>query len=296
MINFDNVSRYVLNNISVHIPKGEAIGLIGASGAGKTTMIKLACGLLSPEKGRVYTLGKDPVLNRKVYKNNVGTFIAGVPILCRDDTVLQGFELIRNIYGIGKIEFDKRYKELSERLDFHKYENQAVKELSLGQRMRAELGASLIYEPKLLLLDEPNIGLDENGKSVLCELITERCKNGMTVLITSHDTAGISKICGRIALLDSGKLIFYGGRDDLRSRYAPIDVMTVKFCGKIPDFEDLPVKKYFLCNNMIELSYNSNHITSAEILRLILRQTSVSEVSIKKPSLESIVSQLKSEV
>ena len=293
MINFENVSKYGLNDVSIHIPKGEIVGLIGASGAGKTTMIKLACGLLAPDSGRVYTLDKSPVLNRKLYKNNVSTFIAGVPLLCRDDTVSQGFELIRNMYSIEKTEFHKRYKKLSEQLDFGKYESQTVKNLSLGQRMRAELGAALIYEPKLLLLDEPNVGLDENGKAALCELLTERCKNGMTVLMTSHDMSGVSKMCGRIALLDSGKLVFYGSEDNLRSRYAPIDVMRVKICGNIPDFEDLPLKKYFVQGDILTLSYNSNHITSAEILKLILRQTSVSEVSIRKPSLESIISQLK---
>lgn len=294
MINIDNVSKYGLNNISINIPKGEAVGLIGASGAGKTTIIKLACGLLAPDGGRVYTLGKNPVVNRRLYKNSVSTFITGVPLLDRNDTVLQGFELIRNMYGIEKAEFNRRYNELSERLDFGKYENQISKNLSVGQRMRAELGAALIYEPKLLMLDEPNVGLDENGKAVLYELLNERRKNGMTVLMTSHDMVGISKTCSRIALLDNGKLVFYGSGDNLRSRYAPIDVMTIKLTGNIPDFEDLPLNKYSVHDNIITLSYNSNLITSAEILKLVLRQTSVSKVSIRKPGLESIISQLKS--
>lgn len=294
MINIDNVSKYGLNNISINIPKGEAVGLIGASGAGKTTIIKLACGILAPDGGRVYTLGKNPVVNRRLYKNSVSTFITGVPLLDRNDTVLQGFELIRNMYGIEKAEFNRRYKELSERLDFGKYENQISKNLSVGQRMRAELGAALIYEPKLLMLDEPNVGLDENGKAVLYELLNERRKNGMTVLMTSHDMVGISKTCSRIALLDNGRLMFYGSGDNLRSRYAPIDVMTIKLTGNIPDFEDLPLNKYSIHDNIITLSYNSNLITSAEILKLVLRQTSVSKVSIRKPCLESIISQLKS--
>ena len=325
MVNFENVSEYGLNDVCIHVPKGEIVGLIGASGAGKTTMIKLACGLLKPDKGRVYTLGKDPFLNRKLYnrkvcppplrrrfpylrsaevqapaerkalKNAVSTFITGTPLLCREDTVVQGFELIRNMYGISKTDFARRYKELSERLDFGRCQHQPVKNLSLGQRMRAELGAALIYEPELLLLDEPNVGLDENGKTVLCELLTERCKNGMSVLMTSHDMAGVSRMCGRIALLDGGRLIFYGSENNLRSRYAPIDIMTLKFSGNIPDFEDLPLKKYSVQGNTITLSYNSNHITSAEILKLILGQTSVLEVGIRKPNLESIISQLKSE-
>ncbi|MGN1120174.1 MAG: ATP-binding cassette domain-containing protein [Oscillospiraceae bacterium] len=293
MIYFENVSKYCLEEVSLHIPNGEIVGLVGASGAGKTTLIKLACGLLAPDKGRVYTLGKDPVSNRKRYKNAVSAFVTGTPLLCREDTVLQGFELIRTMYGIEKAEFHKRYIELSERLDFGKYEHQTVKNLSLGQRMRAELGAALIYEPKLLLLDEPNVGLDENGKAVLYELLTERCRSGMTVLMTSHDMAGVSRMCGRLALLDSGKLVFYGSEDNLRSRYSPIDVMTLKFSGNIPDFEDLPLKKYSVQGDTLTLSYNSNHITAAEILKLILRQTAVTEVSVRKPDLESIIAQLK---
>lgn len=293
MINFENVSKYCLSDVSIHIPKGEIVGLIGASGAGKTTMIKLACGLLKPDSGSVYTLGKNPVSNRQLYKNAVSTFVTTTPLLCRDDTVRQGFELIKNVYGIEKTAFEKRYKELSQRLDFGKYEKQIVKNLSLGQRMRAQLGAALIYEPELLLLDEPNVGLDENGKAVLCGLLTERCKNGMSVLMTSHDMTGVSKMCGRIALLDGGRLIFYGSEDNLRSRYAPIDVMTLKFSGAIPDFEDLPLKKYSVQGNTIKLSYNSNHITSAEILKLILCQTNVLEVSIRKPNLEGILSQFR---
>lgn len=294
VISFEQVSKYSLQDISFHIPKGETVGLIGASGAGKTTLIKLACGLLAPDSGRVYTLDRNPVFNRSRYKDRVSTLIAGVPFLCREDTVSQGLALIRSMYGISKSEFARRYDELAARLDFGKYERQTVKNLSLGQRMRTELGAALIYEPDLLLLDEPNVGLDENGKAALCSILTERCKAGMTVLMTSHDMIGISRMCSRIALLDGGRLIFYGSEDNLRSRYAPIDVMTITFCGKLPDFEDLPLKSYSLRGNSITLSYNTNHITSAEILKLILRQTAVTEVSIRKPDLESIVSCLKS--
>lgn len=293
MVSFEQVSKYSLQDISFHTPRGESVGLIGVSGAGKTTLIKLACGLLAPDSGRVYTLDRNPVLSRSRYQDRVSTLITGVPLLCREDTVLQGFEMIRSMYGISKNEFAQRYAELADRLAFRAYEKQTVKNLSLGQRMRAELGAALIYEPDLLLLDEPNVGLDENGKAALCGLLAERSRAGMTVLMTSHDMTGVSRICGRIALLDGGRLIFYGSEDILRSRYAPIDVMTITFCGKLPDFEDLPLKSYSLQGNSITLSYNTNHITSAEILQLILRQTAIAEVSIRKPDLESIVSGLK---
>ena len=294
MINFENVSCRILKGISLNIPKGETVGLIGKSGAGKTTLIKLACGLLAPERGRVFTLGTDPVKNRDLYRERISVFIAGTPLLCRDDSVLQGFEIIRSLYGISKSEFAKRYEALSARLSFSKYDSELVKNLSLGERMRAEIGAALIYEPKLLILDEPNIGLDENAKSVLGQLLTERREAGMTTFLSSHDMASVSKICSRIAMLDKGELVFYGSMENLRSRYTPIDTMTLKIGGKIPDLEDLPLKKYSVRDNAILLSYNSNHITAAEILRTVTGQTDLSEVSIKKPDLEDVISQLRS--
>lgn len=293
MINFENVSCRVLKNISLNIPRGETVGLIGRSGAGKTTLIKLACGLLAPEDGRIFTLGKNPVKNHSLYREKISAFIAGTPLLCRDDTVLQGFEIIRNVYGISKNDFTKRYETLSARLNFSKYDSELIKNLSLGERMRAEIGAALIYEPKLLILDEPNIGLDENAKAVLGQLLFERCKSGMTTLLSSHDMASLPKICSRIALLDKGELVFYGSMENLRSSYTPIDTMSLKTKGKLPDFEDLPLKKYSVNGNVVSLSYNSNHVTAAEILRTVTSQTDLWEVSIKKPDLEDVISQLR---
>ena len=295
MINFENVSCRILKDISLNIPKGETVGLIGSSGAGKTTLIKLACGLLAPEKGKIFTLGADPVKGRNLYGETISTFIAGTPLLCPDDSVLQGFEIIRCIYKISKSEFANRYDVLSMRLGFFKYGGELVKNLSLGERMRAEIGAALIYEPELLILDEPNIGLDENAKSILGQLLTERREAGMTTLLSSHDMASVSKICSRIAMLDKGELVFYGSMENLRSRYTPIDTMSLKIEGRLPDLEDMPLKKYSIENNALFLSYNSNSITAAEILRTITNQTKLSGVSIKKPNLEDVISQLRSE-
>lgn len=293
MVNFDNVSKFVIDDVSLHIPQGEIVGLIGASGAGKTTMIKLACGLLMPESGSVYTLDKDPVINRRAYKGSVGVFITGMPLLSPDDTIAQGFELIRRMYAARSAEFADRYARLSSLLDFVGYDNQPVRSLSLGQRMRAELASVLILEPRLLLLDEPYVGLDESAKASLNELLAEHRKGGGSVLLTSHDMAGVSKICSRIALMDKGRLLFYGSEDNLRGRFAPVETMTLRFGGNIPDFDDLPLIKYSLQGGTVTISYNSNCITSAEILEIALRQTTVREVSICKPNLETIISRMK---
>lgn len=292
MLCFENASRYVLNDVTIHIPRGEIVGLIGASGAGKTTFIKLACGLLAPRTGKVRALGKDPAAFRGKYGADFSAFIVGIPLLDRLDSVKTGFEILREIYDIPEDIFRRDYSELAEGLGFGRYENERIMGLSLGQKMRAELGAALIYRPKLLLLDEPNVGLDENGKAALRELLTERKKNGMTALISSHDMSSVSAVCGRIALLNNGGLAYYGSEENLRKKYAPIDVMTLRFNGKIPNPDDLPLVRYSIEGNVLTLAYNANHITAAEILRLIITQTGVSEISVRKSDLESIIAQI----
>ncbi len=292
MICFEKVSKYVLSDVSLYIPKGVCVGLIGPSGAGKTTLIRLACGLLEADNGNVITLGKNPVKHRGHFGSRLSVFMSGVPLLCLDETVKQGFELIKEVYHIPEKNFSKDYSRLADRLGFNGFDSLIVKNLSLGQRMRAELGASLICRPELLLLDEPNIGLDEIGKAVLCELIKECCERGMTVLLTSHDMTEISKACDRLAVLNGGRLLFYGSEEILKSRYVPTDVMTVTLCGSLPDLDDLPLNRYSVEGNTLTLSYNSNYVTAAEIIKLILEQTEISSVDIKKPDLESVCSSL----
>lgn len=288
MIDFENVNKFALSDVSLHIPRGERVGLIGGPGSGKTTLLKLACGLLAPDGGSVRMFGKDPVLYRKEYGSRLSAFITGIPLLGRDDTVRQGFELLKRVYRIPGKQFAKDYDELAERLHFRGFEHEAVKTLSLGQRVRAELGAALIGRPEALLLDEPNAGLDENGKAALRDILTERGEQGLTVLVSSNDMVGIAKLCSRFVLLSDGKVSFYGSERNLRSRFAPVDVMTVVFDGRLPDMEDLPLKRYCLEGNRLTLSYNSNCVTAAEILKRMVGQTSVLEVNIRKPNLESV--------
>lgn len=291
MINFEDVSKYTISEVTLNVPKGEVVGLIGTSGSGKTTLIKLACGLLAPESGKVWTLGKDPMRYRQRYASDISTFIAGVPLLDRDDTVLQGFEMISAVYRMPKDVFKHRYAELSERLEFSELSGRRVKDLSLGQKMRAEFGAAFIYEPKLVLLDEPNVGLDENGKSALYDIIKEISSHGTAVLLTSHDMASVSRVCSRFAILDAGKLIFYGSMNNLQSRFMPINTMTVKLGGSIPDLDDLPIRRFSLNGDTLTLEYASNYITAAEITALLLKQTEIREISVHKPDLEQLILQ-----
>lgn len=293
MIIFENVSKFILNSVSIHVPQGETVGLIGASGAGKTTFLKLACGLLKPSNGRIYTMGLKPALEQKELCRGLGVLFADIPVLQKEDTVVGNFELLRSIYQINKDRFDQDYHELSDRLGFVLLSDRPVRDLSLGQRRRVEIGAVLIHRPGLLLLDEPTAGLDENAKQAFYELIRERRREGLTTILTSHDMEEISKLCSRIALLDQGKLLYYGTEEQIKKRFTPMDAMQLEVEGRLPDLEDLPLVRYTVDENRLSLSYDSNCVTAAEIVKLVVQQTVIKKMKIRKPELADVIVRLK---
>lgn len=291
MICLEKVSKFILEDVSLHIPQGAMVGIIGASGAGKTTLLKLICGLLQPEAGQVFTLGRNPLDNRKTIGEAMGSFFPKHSPLQREESVEENLRGLKAIYRISDELFIREYEELSERLGFAGFTGQRLGSLSLGRR-RVELGAVLLHRPKLLLLDEPTTGLDQNGKEALYQLLKERSQEGATIVITSHDMAEVSLLCERIVLLEKGKLYYYGDCDVLLKRYAPMDRMELTITGALPDMEDLPLEKYVFNRNRLTITYNSNHITAAEILRFLLSQTAIREVNIRKPGLADIILQL----
>lgn len=292
MIFFEHVCKFILSDVNIHIPQGTSLGLIGSSGAGKTTFLKLACGLLRPAAGCVHTMRLIPEKNRRKLGTMSGAFFADIPLFRDTDTVESNFQDFKIIYGLGDDLFDKEYSALADRLGFRFFEKEPVKQLSLGQRRRAELGALLLARPKLLLLDEPTEGLDQTARDSLRELLAERQAEGTTLVISSHNMEEISALCERIVLLDHGILRHYGDKELLLKHFAPDEVLEIGFSGKMPDMEDLPLKHYSLHQNKLKLTYNSNYVTSAELLRHILAQTTITAVTTKKSGLSDAINKI----
>ncbi len=295
MLSFENVSKFILSEITLHIPKGVAVGIIGASGAGKTTLLKLACGLLKPEEGEVYTLQKSPVEGRASLGHRLGCLLERMPVLDEEQSVEDNFKNLKIIYRLSDEEFTSEYLALAETLGLWEMEQSQVKSLSFGQRRRAELAAVLLHRPELLLLDEPTNGLDENAKKALQEVLLERVRTGMTLVFSSHNMREVSGICERVVVLEKGKLLYYGEEGPLFRKYAPMDRMRIKTAGKMPDIEDLPVTRYAVEEDEMILYYNSNYITASEIIEVLLKQTTVWEVSIQKPDLADVIFAIKTE-
>lgn len=293
MISFENVRKFILSDVTVHIPKGVTVGVIGPSGAGKTTLLKLACGLLAREAGRVRTFSVNPVKNKKQLAPKLRAYFSDIPLFQGEDTVLGQFQMLQSLYRQEKGNYWEEYRALAALFSFADDEKTRVKQLSLGQKRRVELASLLMGDAALFLFDEPTNGLDESGREAFWQQLREKKEAGATILISSHNMAEIEALCDRILLLDAGKLLYYGDRENLLKRYAPINCLAVQFQGAIPDMEDLPLQKYRIENDILKLRYNANHISAAEIMQKILEQTTVLSVNTIRPELTDVLIQRK---
>lgn len=292
MISFEHVSKFVLNDVNLHIPEGIIVGVIGVSSSGKTTLLCLACGLLECEKGNVWTFFKDPVKNRRQNAPDIRAFFADIPVFQEDSTILYEFQKLCTDYKMKRDEFRKEYVELAEKFCFIEYEGKQIRQLSLGQRRRAELAAVLLGKSRLILLDEPTSGLDEQAKSIFREQLKRKKELGTTIVLSSHDLFEEEQLCDRMILLDHGRLLYYGEYESLMRQYAPVHEMEIVFQGELPDMDDLPMIRYSVENDRLRISYHSNIVSAVEVMNQIMEQTTVTRVNILSPKLEDMIEQI----
>jgi ABC-2 type transport system ATP-binding protein len=206
-----------VSEVSFEILAGEAVGYLGPNGAGKSTMIKMLTGILMPTSGRVHVLGRTPHAERIANAREIGVVFGQRSQLWWDLPVIDSFELHRRIYRVPLQRYRENLAQLSELLALGPFLERAVRQLSLGQRMRAEMVMALLHDPKVLFLDEPTIGLDVVAKDALrLFLRTINLERGVTVILTTHDLQDIEQICPRLILVNEAKLLFDGPLSELR--------------------------------------------------------------------------------
>ncbi|MBN2659334.1 MAG: ATP-binding cassette domain-containing protein [Spirochaetales bacterium] len=206
-----------VDDISFSVEKGEITAFIGPNGAGKSTTIKLMTGILYPDSGHISVLGMDPHRDRKKLAYRIGTVFGQKSQLWYHLPPADSFDLLGSIYNMSESETKKRVDYLTEVFEIGKFVNQAVRKLSLGQRIRCEIAASLIHSPEILFLDEPTIGLDVVVKQKIRDLILRINRDsGVTVFLTSHDTGDIEKICRRAIVINEGQLVWDGSVKDMK--------------------------------------------------------------------------------
>lgn len=207
--------------ISFQIPQGEICGYIGENGAGKSTTIKMLTGILKPTSGHITVNGFVPFKEREKFVQGIGVVFGQRSQLWWDIGVIESFQLLKKVYRVPEQEFRSRLDELVERLHLGELLHRPVRKLSLGQRMRCELVASLLHRPSILFLDEPTIGLDIVVKTEIREFLKDMNReHGTTILLTTHDLQDIEALCSRVIMLDDGRIIYDGGLEELKHRWS----------------------------------------------------------------------------
>ncbi|MBP1992289.1 ABC transporter ATP-binding protein [Paenibacillus eucommiae] len=209
-----------VKDISFQIPKGEICGYIGENGAGKSTTIKMLTGILVPTSGEIRVNGFVPYKEREKFVSGIGVVFGQRSQLWWDIGVIESFQLLKKVYRVSDQDFKVRLDELVQRLQLEDILSRPVRKLSLGQRMRCELAASLLHNPSILFLDEPTIGLDIVVKTEIREfLISMNQRYGTTILLTTHDLQDIEALCSRVIMLDDGRIIYDGGLEELKAKW-----------------------------------------------------------------------------
>jgi ABC-2 type transport system ATP-binding protein len=292
----DGVRRRTLvavDDLSVSVAAGEAVGYIGANGAGKSTTIKMLTGILVPTRGEVVTCGLRPVPDRRRLAREIGVVFGQRTQLWWDLPVRESLRILATIHALAAAAERDRTDELVDRLELAEFLDTPVRQLSLGQRMRAEVAAALLHSPRLVILDEPTIGLDVLSKQRLREfLVTERRTHGTTLLLTTHDMGDVERLCDRILLVDRGSLVFDGTLAGLSATVGAERVVVVDLATPEPDLADLAETRHLGSEGgglRQRLAFDPGATTAARVLALVSQRAEVLDLAIEEPDVEDVV-------
>lgn len=297
-----------VKNISFNIKQGEIIGYIGANGAGKSTTIKMMTGILTPSEGYVKVDGRIPYEARTENAKHIGVVFGQKTQLWWDLPVGETFAILKEIYQVPDDLYNEQMTYFDEIFELSEFMNQTVRTLSLGQRMRADLAASMLHNPKVLFLDEPTIGLDVMVKERIRKAIKDmNAKYGTTILLTTHDMSDIEELCHRIIIIDKGTVIYDGGIDMIRRDYGyqrklVFDLRYDDEAKVLDLLKSLHVNiegsneqtlNYALDENQLTITFDRNAINISDIMTIILKQFNVLDFSVQDMDIEAIVKAFK---
>jgi ABC-2 type transport system ATP-binding protein len=282
-----------VDHLSITVEPGEAVGYIGANGAGKSTTIKMLTGILKPTSGQVRTCGIDPMRDRIGVARRVGVVFGQRSQLWWDLPLRESFGILAAIHRLEPEAAQARTDRLVEQLEMGPQLGTPVRSLSLGQRMRAEVAAALLHTPELLILDEPTIGLDVLSKQRLREfLVAERRERGTTLLLTTHDMGDIERLCDRVLVVDHGRLAFDGSLPGLAATVGAQRILVIDLAEPCPDLTDVP------CTTLVQsesgglrqrLAFDAEATTAAAVLAHVSARHAVRDLTIEEPDIEDVV-------
>ena len=291
-----------VDDISFTVNEGEILGFIGPNGAGKSTAIKMLTGILTPTSGEIIINGQVPYKNRKKYVKEIGVVFGQRTQLWWDLPLRETYSVLKEIYQIEDKAFKQRMDFLNEVLELDPFIGSPVRTLSLGQRMRADIAASMIHNPRVLFLDEPTIGLDVVVKDNIRKAIAEINKTEKTtIILTPHDLSDIELLCKRIVMIDKGKKVYDGALDSMKEKYGKMreihinllsekDMDKLDFAGKLGlDGDDLELA---IDGKKAIVRFNSSKVQVSDMLSYILGTITVKDIAVSEADIEEIIRRL----
>lgn len=283
-----------IKDISFQIEKGEIIGYIGPNGAGKSTTIKILSGILVPDSGECRINGLTPWKDREKYTKDIGVVFGQRSQLWWDIPAEDTFDLLKEIYKIDDKEYQKNKEKLINLLNIKDIINIPVRNLSLGQRMRCEIAASLIHNPSILFLDEPTIGLDAVSKEIVRDFIKKLNKEKKTtIILTTHDMSDIEALAKRIILIGKGAILYDGSLNNLKSKYASNKKVIVKTNDKVKSLHKKGIISY---SKLDKLSYiftlDTNLISISDFISYLTSKISINDIEVNNENIDNIIIKL----
>ncbi|MBH5317355.1 ABC transporter ATP-binding protein [Paenibacillus sp. GSMTC-2017] len=282
-----------LKDISFSIGKGEIVGYIGPNGAGKSTTIKVMSGILVPDEGQCTVMGYIPWKDRTEYVKHIGVVFGQRSQLWWDVPVIDSFELLRDIYKIPDTMYKENLEMLTEMLDLESIVQTPVRQLSLGQRMRCEIAASLLHSPKLLFLDEPTIGLDAVSKLAVRNFIKRlNQEKGVTVILTTHDMSDIEALADRILMIGKGTLLYDGSLTELRTRFGTGRTLTVDYREHSEPIDIPNAARLEWTQVRAVYSFDTERVVLAELISHLSQFVEIVDVTVEAKAIDEIIVQL----
>jgi ABC-2 type transport system ATP-binding protein len=284
---------HALNGISFSLEPGELVGYIGPNGAGKSTTVKALAGILVPDSGRCEVLGRVPWKERMAHVRHIGVVFGQRTQLWWDLPVIESFELLRDIYRVAPEAYRRTREELIALLAIEPLLDVPVRQLSLGQRMRCDLAASLLHSPPLLFLDEPTIGLDAVSKLAVRDFIKRlNRERGVTVILTTHDMDDIEALCSRILLIGQGQILSDGTLEDLRrrvsrERWLILDLVDAN--EPVSDPDAVVIRRE---EQRVTLGFDPECVSSAALISRIAARHAIRDLFVQNPPIEEIIARL----
>ncbi|WP_429311389.1 ABC transporter ATP-binding protein [Paenibacillus mucilaginosus] len=282
-----------LQEISFEIREGEIVGYIGPNGAGKSTTIKVMSGILVPDRGTCSIMGYTPWKNRVDYVRGIGVVFGQRSQLWWDVPVIDSFEMLRDIYSIPFPVYRANLDMLTETLGLTDILHVPVRQLSLGQRMRCEIAASLLHDPKILFLDEPTIGLDAASKIAVRQFIkTINQEKGVTVILTTHDMSDIEALADRILMIGRGRLLYDGTLDELRGRFGTQRTLTADFRTHPEPVEIPGTLRLSWTPERAVYSMDTEHVRIDRVISRLSEEVELLDVSVETKPVDELILRL----